>query len=395
MGKNTKKPYWGCNCGFATNWACKPKCHKCGGRAPYKVVARIADAKAGVAAQPKAKAKAKAKAQPNTNNKGGDHGGGKVEKLQQQLDAEKRQHTQELKKLREELQQLRKSTAAKTSSAATGNGEDADSKPMELEDGAEELDKAVEKARVRLNAAKDWAEEVRDLVVGGYDGCIAKLQEDLSAAQAARRAANPLKRQLGDAEGHKARMAKKAEVARAKLVERQAEYEEACTQLALQKSVVEEAEAAEASAAAEVATLAAKYASERTDTTGATPNGTAVAEGNPPPGYVSIAFAEEKWLEREKAFAQHIAQTLALAGSSTEGNGTPSEASPSVAGDLGSVEDLEDDANWNKVASGRRKTLLCRERNILASKVRANLGKVSTGVSPFLKKSPVAGATVL
>eukprot|EP00969_Alexandrium_andersonii_P346207 15304391-Alexandrium_andersonii.AAC.1 len=62
-----KKPYWGCSkCGFATNWACKPECHKCGNGAPYKVLARLAGACSGAstdaAAAPGVQLKPKAKA---------------------------------------------------------------------------------------------------------------------------------------------------------------------------------------------------------------------------------------------------------------------------------------------------------------------------------------------
>ncbi len=46
-----KKPYGGCKCGFATNWASRDKCHQCGAPAPAKH--RV---KAAAAAKAKAKA---------------------------------------------------------------------------------------------------------------------------------------------------------------------------------------------------------------------------------------------------------------------------------------------------------------------------------------------------
>ncbi len=179
-----KKPYWGCKCGFDSNWACKPKCHQCGNGAPYKVLARIAETKAsGVAnAAPKAKAKARAKANSNTSS-----GGAKGQ--QQQLDAAKHKHAQELKKLKEELEGLRKANASQVAEAEpNGSGMDLGSES--------ELDKAVTRAREKLKKAKDLPEEVRDLVAGGYEQCLARLQSVLTEAQAARRAANPLGKQL-------------------------------------------------------------------------------------------------------------------------------------------------------------------------------------------------------
>eukprot|EP00972_Heterocapsa_arctica_P096082 14174304-Heterocapsa_arctica.AAC.1 len=94
-------------------------------------------------------------------------------------------------------------------------------------------------------------EELRDLVAGGYEPCLVRLQEELNAAQAARRAVTPLSRQLEGAEAHKVRMAKKLVEARADLLAREAELQELNEGIAQQRAAVGEAEAAAAKASAE------------------------------------------------------------------------------------------------------------------------------------------------
>lgn len=205
-------------------------------------------------------------------------------------------------------------------------------------------------------------------------------------ALAARRAANPLKKQPESAEAHKARMEKKLADARAALLAREEELAEFQRRIQEQKATVRDAEAAAARASVEVATLAAQYASERTAapaTDAAEPSG--AHQPQPTAGFVSVAYAEEKWAEREQAYAQQMAQLQALVASHCE-DGGQSEVSPSEAGDIIPVDQLEDDEAWRKIERGKRRTVLRQERDALAKKVRINLGKVSSGASPFKKK---------
>ena len=168
---------------------------------------------------------------------------------------------------------------------------------------------------------QDMPEELRDLVEGGYEACLARLQGALASAQASKRAANPLSKQLEGAEAHKARMAKKVTDAKAVLAAREKEQQELLTQVEAQRKAVAEAEAALAKATAEVAELAVKYASERSAPTGA--GGPPAAAGQPatapPPGYMSIAFAEEKWVEREAAYTHQLEQLQALVATQPDG----------------------------------------------------------------------------
>ena len=100
-------------------------------------------------------------------------------------------------------------------------------------------------------------------------------------------------------------------------------------------------------------------------------------------GYVSIAFAEEKWAEQEAALATSMAQLWALLRNSAE------TAAPEVANEVGdaTVWDLEDDEAWSRVGKARRKAVLHRERNVLARHVRASLSKVPMAHSPCKQAS--------
>eukprot|EP00973_Karenia_brevis_P063540 8829835-Karenia_brevis.AAC.1 len=64
-----------------------------------------------------------------------------------------------------------------------------------------------------------------------------------------------------------------------------------------------------------------------------------------------------------------------MVGAQGEGGSATSEVSPSVASDIASAEDLEDDENWKKVVPSKRKALLHRERDALASRMCTSLGK--------------------
>ena len=345
------------NFGFRTQcWSCKIAKGACFGK---KAEPR------GGTGRPKPPATVEGK---NNNDK---------DKYQKEKNARERSHAQELKKLRGELEELRRSMPSEpevpTSVGCT----------MEV-DGDEELDAAVTLARVRFKLTKDMPEAMRDLVAGGYEACLAKVQAELAHAQTARRAANPLKKQLEGAEAHKARMAKKLADAKSALQEREAALEAINKQIVDRRAALEEAEAISAKANAEVAALATKYAMERTDHASTAPADTTGESA--PSGFVSVKFAEDKWAEREAAFAQQMAQLQALVVSNGEGGSAASEASPSAAGDIAAVEDLEEDDAWNRVSRDKRRLVLRRERDALASKVRSSLGKVSCHASPFKVK---------
>ena len=113
------------------------------------------------------------------------------------------------------------------------------------------------------------------------------------------------------------------------------------------------------------------------------------SQASPMAGYVSISLAEERWAEREAAFAHQIEQLLALVAAPSDGSGAAEAAS--VASDTVSVADLEDDEAWSKVAKSSRRALLRRQRDELASKVRSKLGKTASERSPFQKRPDLLG----
>ena len=299
--------------------------------------------------------------------------------------AEKRslehKHALEVKQLKDELAEVRKSgstQAAPSSDAACHMDLEGEDEPATVA-----LTAAVERAREKLTKLKQLPVELRSLVEGGFDACCNKVQQELADAQAARRAANPLKKQVAGAEAFKARMEKKLADEKAMLSQQEVLLADITDKINKQKVAVQEAEAAAAKAATELASLAAQLASEHAvSETPAKFDETPQAQ----PGFVSVEFAEAKWAEREAVFAQQLAQLQALVSSSID-TSSPAECVESTASeaDASDAPDQLDDEAWNKVEPTKRKALLHRQRDILAKKVRANLGKVSTHASPFKK----------
>jgi len=292
-------------------------------------------------------------------------------KLQNRLDNERR----ERKKLEERLAQL-----------------DAVSKPdadmaVDAGDEDDDLAKAVVAARDKLKHAKSLPECMHNLLGEGYEACITRLQDELAKAQAAVRASNPTSKRLEGAEAHKARMVKRLDDARAAQVESDAAVLAAQKLAEQRKAATAEAEAAVAKATQEVAELAVLLASEKASgqaaAPGAPPNATTGA-APPPPGCVSIAFAEKAWQDREVVFAKQLKELQDLLDQHAPGPGGQ-DGSGSVASDIGNVEELDDEA-WTKVTKSRRAALLRKSSDALASKVRSKLGGgVASVRSPFKK----------
>ena len=156
-------------------------------------------------------------------------------------------------------------------------------------------------------------------------------------------------------------------------------------EIELQTAAVTEAEAAVARANAEVATLAARYASEWT----APPAGGAGVRpegGEQQEATVPLAFAEAKWAEREAQFAAELAALQALVAG--EGQGGSASAAQSEAVDTQDPASLDidvDDAGWKTVGRETRRVIAARHRTVLAGKVAASTEKVSRAPCPFQK----------
>ena len=262
-----------------------------------------------------------------------------------------------------------------------------DSVPMEQESedaSANELAAAITQARDELKQLQDCNEFYRSLIPD-FDGKVAAAQAKLEAAAAARRAANPLKKQLEGAQLYQTRVAKKLSDAKGSLEKHRLQLAEAQAALEKQEAAVAEAQATAAKADAEVAALATRFATQSGAAPAhpiAPPSASSVEQVQPGEGLVSIAFAEEKWAEREAAFAQQIAQLQALVVPALD---VQSETSPSEAGDDLDLPDPLDDGAWSKVERAKRGKLLRKERDTLARNVRSKLSKVSAAASPFNK----------
>ena len=98
-------------------------------------------------------------------------------------------------------------------------------------------------------------------------------------------------------------------------------------------------------------------------------------------GCISIAFAQEKWAERELAFAAQLAQLQSVVACNKAVDDNTSEAG----------DDLEEDEAWGKLDKGKRKSILkkaaAKRDEALASRLKAGLSKVSSNQSPFKKTS--------
>ena len=119
-----------------------------------------------------------------------------------------------------------------------------------------------------------------------------------------------LKLQLEQAESYEKRAAKRAEKARSSLHENELQLDMLLQNIESQKAEVSLLDEQCVAARAAVATLAARMAQELSVVPSTLAKGE--REQGPPAGYVSIAFAEEKWAEREAAVAQQIAHLQAL-----------------------------------------------------------------------------------
>jgi DNA repair exonuclease SbcCD ATPase subunit len=381
-----QKRWWDCHgkdckgqpCGYRVPAGCIA-CNACGHQPPAHISG------AGAATTPGRRDR-KQGADANKGAKGRGKGCGKPEvplttgaSAEKQLKKEKHELQLQVDKLTKESKQLK---AASAGGPLPGTAVDSDSMDQDPGDAsATTLAAAITQARDELRQLQDCTEFYKSLIPD-FGTALAAAQRKLEEATAARRAANPLKVQLEGAEGYQTRMAKKLADAKAGLAAKHQQLAEAQAALERQQAAVAEAEATAAKADAEVAVLAARFASERNappaQATNAVPPARPAEQAPPAAGYVTIAFAEEKWAEREALYQQQMAQLQSLVAAQADED-TASEAGES---DIGQV--IGDEV-WNKVEKGKRKTLLRKEKEALATKVRAGIGKVSMASSPFKK----------
>jgi hypothetical protein len=360
------------------DWTCKACVNRDG--APWRNSGSLsACGKCKVAKGASFGAKAEASACPTVSTREGGH------RSAAELLKQEQKHSAELRK---ELEAIRAARNAE-SSAAQASAPTAEAAMLVDADGGSTvlLDEAVNVARNQQKELLALSTYQRSLLPD-FGGTAAVAQATLDAALAARRAANPLRKQLETAETHQKTSRKQLAEAESVLVAKQEQMQLLQQEIVAQNEAITKATAKAAKADAEVAALAAAFAAERNV---AAPPGaptSAAAADTLQPGFVSCAFANEQWQVREAQFTAQLAELRALVSgppNDAQSERAPSEVEPSEAGD-GLDDDLDDDAAWGKVEKGKRRGVLRRQRDRLAKDVRISLGKVSSAASPFTKK---------
>ena len=254
----------------------------------------------------------------------------------------------------------------------------------------------IAKARRRLDQIKAIFEDDRQFYFPGdqaYERALSAAKAELDAAGEENRDSKDISVQKTAAEAWHKRMSKAADEASKKVTaireEQAALAEQLDEAVAADLAAGQELEAAKtklvavtARAVAEIQNGAGAAGANAAAEPASVPQPDAASAGALP-GYVSTAFAEAKWLEREAAWHEQFQKMQGI----LDGCGSQEQApSESAASDIAELGDLEDDDKWSNVPRGRRKALLGKEKAVLASKLRAGLCKVSTTTSPFGKK---------
>jgi hypothetical protein len=278
--------------------------------------------------------------------------------------------------------------------------EDLDGMDVGSGEGTHEREAEIGK---QLKAAKDGLAEINRISEafrselfgesGSFEAAVARKQASVDRLSAELRGCKPMPQRLAQAQRHKKAVEGKLAAATQRDSELAAQLEKLGSERAAQLEKLEKYNAELAVAAQEVGRLASEQAREQgagpqLSAEGVAPGAVGVANATGsvvPPGCVSIAFAEERWAEREAAYLQEMVQLQALLGAQDD-DIAPSEASPSEAGELGSADQLEADEAWSKVERSKRKAVLGRSGRVLATKVRSGISRVSGCASPFTKK---------
>ena len=223
--------------------------------------------------------------------------------------------------------------------------------------------------------------------LGGYDAAVAQLQAKLEECYARQRGCRTLRQQLASAQSHEDKMAKAAKADTDAL----ADMREKAAQL--QKDIEAQAAKADksaqdlAAAKAEVRALAAQRAAEADGSAPSAASVPSLATGaDPPEGFVSVAFAEAKWQEREAAFAAQMAALQDLVAGSSHGG--PASAEPSEASDTADPASLDidfEDDSWKSVGKEARKAIAAKHRKVIVGRLATSISKVGKSASPFQK----------
>ena len=275
---------------------------------------------------------------------------------------------------------------------------------MELDhDGTDAANAAlqadIELARKELRVVQQCDDHLKALIPG-YDNQLAAAKAKLEAAMAAKRAANPLRLQMEDAENYQGRLTKKVADAKLAIDTKREEVAKAQTALQEQEAALAELQAALAKADSQIAELATRLASEHT---AAMPTPPAAGRTEPgdsaPEGYISLAEATTRWnefmakIEQEREGEREQLNKLLSDPRLQHPAANNASASASETTDLDALEDLEtNDEAWSKVDRGKRKAILNHSRDKMAKDLHAGISRVikaskktCTATSPFKK----------
>ena len=333
------------------------------------------------------------------------NGKSSAEKGSRKADESRAAERKELQQLRNKCKQLTQKLEEATAKPLAQSASDMDADET---DESAELAQALAAANARVKRLRAMGADARaDL--SNFDEVLAEAERARDAAGEAKRAANPLKQRMAQAERYLASAQTRQASAAKALADDLEAFEKLQETIAERQQAVADAEAVVAKATVEVTHLAAQLALEK----GATAAQLAPADRPPPASTaaeqgetVSLAYAEQKWVEREREFAAeraafqlHLEQMQAVvekaenAAKAVEEAGSDA-ASDAALSDLGSAADLEEDAFWTAVGKGKRRAVVARARQgtTLVKELRA-LGaprpkaSVSALASPFVKRA--------
>ena len=291
------------------------------------------------------------------------------------------QHAKEKKSMAISIKNLEAKLGSAGDTAPVAKAGDPDDMAVD-ENTAASLRAAIATAAQELKELEACTEFQRSLIPE-FGAKLETAKQKLESAKADKRAANPLKQQLDSAEAHQAKATAKLQAAKAKLAEKDKELSDLQQAIKEAHATVDEATAVLSKADAEVASLAAQFAAERTA------NPEAAALGPAPAGFVTVAFAEAKWEEREKEFNNIVATLHALVAGKQEEPLAASSAAPSEASDVQKISSLDgiecEDEGWKTVSVGARKAVASQHSAAIAAKVARYTSKVSKRSCPFYK----------
>ena len=312
----------------------------------------------------KGSGKGKGKAQDNTPKKEDKKGVAKSDEAKKKWDKRERELLEKIKLLE--------------SNKVHEEDESKDSKDSEMA-----VDETAKLEVARLQAEVDelqgMSASVKAKLQATHAALLAQAQKDLDMAKEKQWASIPTPRRLEDTKAWQQRTAKKILKVQGELEKQEEQSKRILQEIEKSKQDIIDLEVVNVRALQQVAEIAAML---YTPTAAATEMATPAPMGEPQPGYITIALAEEKFYEYQRklqADYEKATQAIQLEDTTSE-----------VASEVGEQEDeLVEDAAWSKVEKSKRKAILgkasTREKGLMVNRLKKGIGKISVTASPFKK----------